>query len=94
MTHMKETSIIVMGLATAMLLSAAPAMATVDFTALTDLINATVTIFSTFNTNGSTIIGFFVLLGELTVVGAVIAFVVVMFKKIGAKIGGKVDESS
>lgn len=59
---------------------------TVDFSALTDLINATMTIFTTFNNNASTLIGFFVLIGELAIVGAIIAFVAVLFKKIGKKI--------
>jgi len=60
----------------------------IDFTGLTDLINATMTILSTFVNNSSTLYGFFVLMGGLTLVGVIIGFIYTLLNRVGKKIGG------
>jgi hypothetical protein len=60
----------------------------VDFSGLTDLINATMTILGTFNSNSSTLYGFFVLMGGLTLVGVIIGFIYLLLHRVGEKMGG------
>jgi len=66
----------------------------IDFTGLTDLINATMTILATFNNNSSTLVGFIVLMAELGLVGIIIyGFVAVFLRKMAGKIGGSGKEN-
>ena len=62
----------------------------VDFSGLTDLINATMTILDTFVTNSSTLINFIVLMAEIGLIGIIIyGFVAVFLVRMGKKMGGK-----
>ena len=61
---------------------------TVDFSALTDLINATMTILSVINTNFSTILTLVINFAILGLVGIIVyGFVGKLLSKIGGKMG-------
>ncbi len=66
------------------------ATAAVDFSALTDLINATFTVLDVIVTNSSTLISIVVLFGTLGLVGIIIySFIGKMLTKISGSVGGK-----
>ena len=67
--------------------------AVIDFSGLTDLINATMTILSTFVNNSSTLYGFFVLMAGLSLIGIVVfGFIGALLKKMGAKMNSGRDK--
>ena len=61
----------------------------IDFSGLTDLINASMTILTTFNDNSSVLISFIVLMATLGLVGVIVVFITTLLRKVGGKIGGK-----
>ena len=66
------------------LMTILPASATVDFSALTDLINATFDVLDTIVTNSSTLISVIVLFGTLGLIGIIIyGFIGRLLMKLG-----------
>ena len=62
---------------------------TVDFSGLTDLVNATMTVLNTFVTNGSTLVSFIVLIVELGLVSVIGTFIALLLLKVVKRIDGK-----
>ena len=75
----------------ALMVSTSPATATIDFSALTDLMNATFGVLEIITTNGSTLIELVVLFGTLGLVSIVIyMFIGSLLRKLGnMNMGGR-----
>lgn len=69
----------------------APASAAVDFSDLTDLVNATMTVINAFVENGSTLVGFIVLVVELALVTVIGSFISMILMKIIKKLDNKMN---
>lgn len=69
----------------------APASAVVDFSDLTDLVNATMSVITAFVENGSTLVGFIVLVVELALVTVIGSFISMILMKIIKKLDTKMN---
>ena len=67
------------------------ASAVVDFSDLTDLVNATMTVINAFVENGSTLVGFIVLVIELALVVVIGSFISAILMKIIKKLDNKMN---